>query len=358
MAQGTFDLWQQTFTLSYMVNADYGVLGITTEGLVNDLTSSIQSRLANPGLQNLIGSSWELAWGPCVFQRPLSLYADNAMYVAHDQANDIYVVAIAATNIDSLYDIQVEDLDVTPISWPYGGSAPNGTQIATGTSDGVKVLLAMQSQGQTLLSYLQTVADASSSTLIFAGHSLGGALSPTLALALTNQGLNLGDWKAVHVYPTAGPTAGNATFAAYFSQTFPQSATGSQPWQVWNADLANGLDIVPRAWNAQTLATIPDLYAPNVTTSTEFANTVAAKVKQVQPYGYTRIGTANDLTGSSVQGSGPVFAEEAHYQHVYAYFQLLGVQALLALTDTEGNPLFPVVNPFAPATTPPVTASA
>lgn len=283
-----------------MANAEYGVNEISTpDGLANALKTSIQSRLANPGLQNLIGSSWELAWGPCVFQRPLSLYADNAMFVAHDTANDIYVVAIAATNIDSLYDIETEDLNVTPVSWPYGGSAPGGTQIATGTSDGVNALLDMQSQGQTLLSYLQTRADASSSTLIFAGHSLGGALSPTLALALTDQGLNLSDWKSVYVYPTAGPTPGNATFAAYFSQTFPQSATGSQPWQVWNADLANSLDIVPRAWNAQTLATIPDLYAPSVTASPDFANAVAKKVQQVRPYGYTRIGTANDLTGSS-----------------------------------------------------------
>jgi hypothetical protein len=351
MAQGTFDLWQQTFVLSFMANAEYGVNESSTpDGLVNALTSSIQTRLANPDLQELIGDSWELAWGPCVFQRPGSTYEDNAMYVAHDTVNNIYVVAVAATNIDSLYDIIIEDFDVTPIPWPYGGSAPSGTEIATGTHDGVNVLLRMESQGQTLKQYLQSRADASSSTLIFAGHSLGSALSPTLALALMEQGLNLLDWKVVHVYPTAGPTPGNATFAAYFSQNFPQSATGSQPWQVWNADLANSLDVVPRAWNAQTLATIPTLYAPIIKPTPLFVDVVAAKVKQVQPYGYTRIGTTKDLTGSTVQGSDPTFPNELRYQHIYAYFQLLDVMSLI--------PIFNVYNPFAKPATTSLTASA
>jgi hypothetical protein len=243
MAQGTFDLWQQTFTLSMMANDARSQAGGAAD-LAGDLSSAIQDRLNDPDLQNLIGSSWEIAWGPCVSQAALSIFADNAMYVAYDKTNNIYVVAIAATNFTSLHDIFPEDLDVKPVLWPYEGSAPNGTMIATGTSDGVKALLTMQSQGQTLLSYLQGRTDASTSTLIFTGHSLGGALSPTLALALVELGLPLSDWKSVYAYPTAGPTAGNSTFAAYFSQTFPQSATGSEPWQVWNADLANRLDVV------------------------------------------------------------------------------------------------------------------
>jgi hypothetical protein len=358
MAQGTFDLWQQTFVLSNMANADYGFEVSIKESLTEHLKSSIQNRLANAGLRNLIGASWELAWGPCVFRQPLSAFADNAMYVAHDKVNNIYVVAVAATNIRSIYDILIEDLHIKPVAWPYGGSVPEGTEIATGTRDGVDKLLAMKSHGQALLPYLQGVAGKPDSTLIFAGHSLGGALSPTLAMALTEKGLNLADWKAVHVYPTAGPTPGNATFSAYFSQKFPQSATGSQPWQVWNADVANSLDIVPRAWNSQTLATIPTLYAPNVTVSSEFATLVATKVKNIQHYHFTRIGTAKDLTSSSVQGSGDVFAKEAQYQHVYAYFQLLGIQALLELTDAKGDLLFPVVNPFAPAPQQPAAATA
>ncbi|HKI00848.1 MAG TPA: hypothetical protein VKK31_02595 [Thermoanaerobaculia bacterium] len=360
MAQGTFDLWQQTFTLSMMANEEQGQTGNPTD-LADNLSSSIQGRLGNSGLQNLIGSSWEIAWGPCVSQAPDSTHADNAMYVAHDTVNDIYVVAIAGTNYASTYDIHTEDFDVTPIPWPYDSSAPSGTKIATGTNDGVTALLGMQSQGQTLLSYLQSRTDTSVSTLIFTGHSLGGALSPTLALALTELGLELSDWKTVCVYPTAGPTAGNAAFATYFSQTFPQSATGSEPWQVWNADLANSLDVVPSAWNEQTLSSIPKLYAPNITASLKVEGSVDAARLLALNGGYTRIGTANDLTGSSVQGSGDtleVFENEALYQHIYAYFQLLGIQALLALTDGSGQPLFNPPKPSASTGTQPVLAGA
>ncbi|HEX3553890.1 MAG TPA: hypothetical protein VIA62_11745 [Thermoanaerobaculia bacterium] len=360
MAQGTFDLWQQTFTLAMMANAERGQTGSATQ-LADNLSSAIQDRLGNSGLQSLIGSSWEIAWGPCVSQAPDSTYADNAMYVAHDTVNNIYVVAIAATNYASTYDIDIEDLDVTPIPWPYGSSAPNGTKIATGTNDGVTALLAMQSQGQTLLSYLQGRTDASTSTLIFTGHSLGGALAPTLALALTTLSLTPSDWKAMYVYPLAGPTSGNAAFATYFSQTFHQSATGSQPWQVWNADLANRLDTVPCAWNEQTLSSIPNLYTPNITASPEVRAKVAGLEVLALGSGYTRIGTANDLTGSSVQGSGnteAVFEQEALYQHIYAYFLLLGVQTLLTLSDGSGHPLFNPPNPYASTSAQPVLVDA
>lgn len=360
MAQGTFDLWQQTFTLSLMSNSEQGQKGTATE-LAANLSSTIQGRLGNSGLQNLIGSSWEITWGPCVFQAPDSTCADNAMYVAHDTVNGIYVVAIAGTNSVSKYDIFTEDLSIKPISWPYGGSVAFGTNITTGAKAGVDALLGMQSQGQTLLSYLQTRADALRSTLIFTGHSLGGALSPTLATALTGKGLNLRDWKVVYVFPTAGPTPGNGAFATYFSQTFPQLAMGSQPWQVWNADLANGLDVVPCAWNERTLSSIPTLYAPNITASPMVKAKVFALELLAFGSDYTRIGTANVLEGSSVQGSGntgAVFEQEALYQHIYAYFQLLGIQALLALTDSAGKPLFNPPNPYASAGTHPVLVSA
>lgn len=348
MTQETFDLWQQTFTLSMMANDVKGQTGNPAD-LANNLSSAIQDRLKNPGLKNLIGSSWKIAWGPCIYQAPGSSCADNAMYVAHDTVNNVYVVAIAATNYSSTYDIYTEDIDVTPVAWPYGGSAPSGTMIAMGTNDGVTALLTLQSQGQALLSYLQGVTDASSSTLIFTGHSLGGALAPTLALALTELGLKLSDWKAVYAYPTAGPTAGNAAFAAYFSQIFPQSAMGSEPWQVWNADLASSLDLVPCAWNEQTLSSIPNLYAPNITASLKVIEDVAAAKIRALDCGYTRVGTANVLTGSSVQGSGDTledFENEALYQHGYAYFNLLKIQALLALTDGS-EPLFSPPNPYA-----------
>jgi hypothetical protein len=353
MAQGTFDLWQQAFTITLMSSADDSLSGNTLE-LAEYLAASIRSRLRNSGLQQLIGDSWELAWGPAIFQSSGSSAADNAIFLVRDTVNGVYVIAIAGTNPASKYDI-IEDLAIQhPLAWPYGGNAPAGTLIAPGTQDGVNALLSLESGGQTLLAYLQNVEAASSSTLIFTGHSLGGALAPTLALALAQQGFNPSAWQAVYVYPTAGPTAGNSAFAAFFSQTFPQPAAGQQQWQVWNADLANSLDVVPLAWGEQTLASIIDLYAPNITASPEIKKAVAAAKGFAWNDNYTRIGTANDLTGSTVRGSGGTtqdFETEAFYQHIFAYVLLLKVEALLTLQNALGKPLFNIPNPYAPSGT-------
>jgi len=349
MAQGTFDLWQQAFTFTLMSSADDSLSGTKLE-LAEYLAASIWSRLCNPGLQQLIGDSWELAWGPGIFQSSGSSAADNAIYLVRDKVNSVYVIAIAGTNPASKYDI-TEDLAIEyPLAWPYGGNAPAGTLIAPGTQDGVNALLSLESGGLTLLAYLQNVDAASSSTLIFTGHSLGGALAPTLALALAQQGFDPSAWQAVYVYPTAGPTAGNSAFATFFSQIFPQPAAGPQQWQVWNADLANSLDVVPQAWGENTLASIPDLYAPNITASREITYAVTKAEKFAQGTNYTRIGTANDLTGSTVQGSGVTtqdFETEVFYQHIFAYVLLLEVEPLLTLQDAVGKPLFNIPNPYA-----------
>jgi Lipase (class 3) len=360
MAQGTFDLWQQVFTFTLMSSADDRLTGTGPE-LAQHLAESIRSRLLDPGLRKLIGDSWELAWGPGIFQSPKSSAADNAIFLVRDTVDGVYVIAIAGTNPSSSFDI-IEDLAIQhPLAWPYGG-APTGTLIAPGTRDGVNALLSLESGGLTLLSYLQNVdaASSSSSTLIFTGHSLGGALAPALALALAQQGFNPGAWQAVYVYPTAGPTAGNSAFATFFSQTFPQPAAGPQPWQVWNADLANSLDVVPQAWGEQTLASIPNLYAPSITASPEIKKAVALAEGFAREGKYTRIGTANDLTGSTVQGSGGTtqdFETEAFYQHIYAYVLLLEVEALLTLR-VAGKPLFNIPNPYATSGTGPLAMPA
>jgi hypothetical protein len=63
----------------------------------------------------------------------------------------------------------------------------------------------------------------------------------------------------------------------------------------------------------------------------------------------------SDLTGSSVQGSGNTFTKfdnETLYQHGYAYFYLLGVQALLKLPRINGKLQFNPPNPYPPSTNP------
>ncbi|HEY0554443.1 MAG TPA: hypothetical protein VGG20_09250, partial [Thermoanaerobaculia bacterium] len=307
MSVGTFDPWQQVFTMSMLANGDSLQKGnIST--LVGDLAKVLQTDLSDAGFQALIGNSWEVAWGPCVYQNQADNVEDNAMFVAHNTASNMYVVAIAATNPISNFDIFQEDKPVKPIkAWPYGQTLPSGTSfpagvaIAPGTSTGVDILRSMQDQtGQSLAVFLQSV-QSTAATLVFTGHSLGGALAPTLACALiTQDDLDPSQWAHVYVYPTAGPTPGNAGFVKLFATLFPQTTAGAQPWQVWNSLLWNSLDLVPHAWNSTTLSEIAKLYGPTVPPGPVIGVVLLAAQKNAQNQGYQQLPSNGSLPGTVV----------------------------------------------------------
>lgn len=274
--------------------------------------------LAYPAGQT--AGDWCTVWGPVVDQQVLNPGATNAMYVAYSAHMNIYVVAIAGTNPTGDTALIVEDLDVAPASmmqWPpavSGGKltftglpqpspTPSGMQpvqpmpdpaqpfIDAGTADGIGILYAMTDSrtGQNLATFLDGV-NKTGQTLAFTGHSLGGALSPTLAMLLYPQAAATppvdpatGKWSAVFILATAGPTPGTPGFANRFFTPPAAAVIGSgQPitadnpppappaavgpyapaptnaaasaatWQFdyWNMNYANTNDVVPRAWNA------------------------------------------------------------------------------------------------------------
>ncbi|KAF9493529.1 hypothetical protein BDN71DRAFT_1591053 [Pleurotus eryngii] len=70
---------------------------------------------------------------------------------------------------------------------------------------------------QTIVEFLAIVPPTS--RLMFTGHSLGGALSPTVALALLKAGLLKDASGNIFTYPTAGPSPGNRPFEALSAST-------------------------------------------------------------------------------------------------------------------------------------------
>jgi hypothetical protein len=322
-----YNIFQQTFALAMFS------LGVEEEpGTASELEQKLTQFIKDKFSQHidLIGN-WEIAWGPVVYQALASNYADHVMYVAVNDANT-YVVAIAGTNPKSDYDWNL-DLNVKEtVSW-HPSTDPNDPdlKISQGTHDGVSNLLNMKDGvGKTLVDFLKEITNESA-TLIFTGHSLGGALSPTLALKLMNPynefGLHKNGWKAVNCYPIAGPTPGDNNFANFFSQVFPIESEGTEVWKTWNALIWNNIDMVPNAWNLDTMSQIKTLYSsagiqPNL--ATQIVIDYLISLSEDSGISYTQLQYQQPLSGT-VNPNISDFADQASYQHVLAYYDLLNV---------------------------------
>lgn len=347
----TFDLWQQAYVLSMQAGAVSAKQG-TPSVLALGLDAVLKKFYAQPATVSAIGQ-WSTVWGPAVFESkpdPAS-YADNVMFAAANADRSVYLVGIAGTSPNSKYDIDQEDLAVgTTEAWPYG--APSGLKpyLSTGTALGVNNLLGMvdtlRSPNQTLLAFLQSLPSSTTgpATLIFSGHSLGGALTPALALAFFNPNggkLSTSAWANVYVYPTAGPTPGNADFGSYLSAVFPPTKPGAQPYQVWNRNVMNTLDVIPHAWQISTLDEIPGLYKPYDTTlgtppvkvvgAVGYAKSLSNKGGSTAAGPYEQIASQQlpgTFNGTKRVANFSDFEAQTLYQHTTAYDVLLNVQSL------------------------------
>lgn len=213
-------------------------------------------------LNNAAGTigTWNVVWGPSVVQQPIgTACAMNTMYVAQSAATPSqYVIGIAGTNPKSILDWIVEDgLVEWQVPWVYALLEAPGAKIALGTAVGLGILQSMKPSsevpggGSTLVDFLATVTKRPVEIAVV-GHSLGGALAPTVALWLADTQGFLSHWDphrnaTLSALPTAGPTAGNGAFAAYSGKKLGARLT----------PFYNTLDVVPHAWQASMLQEIP-----------------------------------------------------------------------------------------------------
>jgi hypothetical protein len=305
MTNPSLDAYQQVFGMAGLANraGGYNGFGIQLQQqLQYDLSYYFNNvppvkimdqktpSTANPSAVSELGN-WDLVWGPALIEEknekgvPTGV-ADNALYVVKSNAVAFpggptlptYVVAIAATNPSSLYDWETEDFSVAEVvNWttynpsnfspsPYNGTDP---YISKGTATGISILLGLESPNSaaspntTLQQFLAGLNPDPGTAIVFCGHSLAGALSPTLALYL-KENKDLNAFGVTLVYPTAGPTPGETAFANLFNSKFPPLPPGWQQqtgtYQSWNTMHWNNLDVVPHAWTISELGKIATIY--------------------------------------------------------------------------------------------------
>ncbi|KAF9219621.1 hypothetical protein BS17DRAFT_386584 [Gyrodon lividus] len=289
----SFDSFQQVFGLSFCSN-----LVNDQKGTEDNLQRALQGALTH--LLPTYGE-WTTVWGPTVWKfKPAEANTgpENSWFVGYNprltyadgSVHPTYVVAVAGTPANSGYAWAQENFAVNSvvdfIAWVKAGTSnppqavmpkdivPGTPYAAMGTVRAVQTLLTKRapegsaSAGSTLVDFLAQLKVSDATRIVFTGHSLGGALAPTLALSLVSSGTVPAP--SALTYPSAGPSPGNRGFADLFASTFPaQRYPGSETggYQVWNLNIVNSLDIGPQAWCAikslspeQNLDNIPPIY--------------------------------------------------------------------------------------------------
>lgn len=317
----TYDQQQTLFCLSMFANIS------NSEKVISDL--------ANPTVQGKIGQ-WTILWGPVIYYHdPKNQNWDNIMYVAKGENaetnNPQYVVAIAATNPKSVFDWLQEDAAThNMVSWST--QFPERGKISEGTNTGITILQNLKdTSNRSLLEFLTQEIPSQSDQpieIITTGHSLGGALSPVMALWLYE---NQATWNptgkqiTVNTQFSAGATPGDQTFSDYYGNTQPGLNQSSRLW--------NSLDIVPHAWNIEQLQQIPTLYQScNIPKSSRIALLVNSQIQKVKNCNYLALNPSTfAMKGECGVFSQPQttplkqFLQEAYFQHIQAYFNLLEI---------------------------------
>ncbi|KAF4564087.1 hypothetical protein EYR36_003338 [Pleurotus pulmonarius] len=373
----SYNIHQQIFSLSLASGIATGCVG-TQADLQQKMDESLQ-----PAINNLNMGPWRVVWGPAVWKLnpdDTSSAADHTFYVARNSLADwgnrdfwnTYVVAIAGTATNSDVNLH-EDVDINQIvdfqtfASNGGSSAPDPVDpdmidplkayIAFGTANGVNRLLTIPSAGQgtTLPQFLRRIPAIDDTRVVFTGHSLGGALSPTIALTALTSGIlsNISPGNTF-AYPVAGPTPGNRPFANLFAESFPLVTVGPSAYQVWNANIWNQYDIVPHAWNigsveGQNLWDILRIYG-------ELPEDVASEVKLAILYEIiTRIAPSG-IDYVPIQGSRIVPADTpstplswkelldtAGHQHFQGYLEFVGAPVPPSLCEPPNAKATPVL---------------
>ncbi len=260
MTDATYSPRQIHFCLGALISVPLNVPGTTAEQVAENAAKKLNQVLDNQQVIALIGR-WQLAWGPYVFKSSPNVFGADDMMCVYQSMDDPsqYVIGIAGTNFLSPYSIINQDVIINPmVDWAYGDKVG---QITQGTHVGLTNLLTLGQNGQNLSDFLrQSVFDNGASggaiNIGVAGHSLGGTLTPALAMYLrdTQSEYDPQQRAVFNVTPSAGLTPANKQWVNHYD-----SVLGAVTDRLWNAK-----DVAPHLWQLGMVAQIPTLYSPYI----------------------------------------------------------------------------------------------
>ena len=306
--------------LAYLADLSAGI-----EGKSDEQASAItQRRLAcmlneNPSDAN---TGWKVVWGPFVTMEPgcdnhkPTTFSANAMFVAQYKETNTYAIAVAGTNPESNFEWLKEDFDHSLVPWPYGPESKckswkfrdrKNVCLARGTWTGLGIVQGLgsgttsQTIDRFIKSVVKKVGPEEKLTLYVTGHSLGGALAPTVALWLNDIQLTWDPEQqaTLQVFAFAGPTPGSQGFADYLNGRFQGDAGKAVPTENGLTVVNNNFDVVPHAF--KSLRALPEIYSKvNIFPGpglAAFIETVADSVDKGQFETLGKSGQIKDIEG-------------------------------------------------------------
>ncbi len=263
----TFVEQQSMFYLSWIAEctADTAMVQDSLRGLQSLTTlgsTQLASAFTNPILTSTFGDYGATpVWGPALSVSVVgdsAVITDNLLYTARseDEDNVTYIIAVAGTNAISAFDWFEEDFNVqNTLPWNDPSGQSHGS-IAAGSALGLNTLLQLKDQhNENIINFItKALLNSNHSkkyTIAVTGHSLGGTLSPLLALYIKERlaALPLSVTYSVEAWPYAGPTPGDETFADYLVSTL----------DAYHA-YYNNFDLVPHIWELDSLERLCKLY--------------------------------------------------------------------------------------------------
>lgn len=284
-------------------------------------------------LQGPLGP-WELLWGPGVLQVLPGAIPANTMFLARQRDTGELFISIAGTNPFSAYAWLAEDFDVDETRpWGYG-DAREGVATSRATLTGLRALQGMvpppgvPGENSTLAEFLEVYLEEETGpvALTVSGHSLGGALSPALALWLldTQHQWDHQQRADITVYAYAGPSPGNDDFACYIDERL-----NGRLHRIYNP-----MDVVTHAWEVADLVELKALYTPNIARDALWDKAVDFLIATTNGISYRHFApNAKPLDGKVKEElvsrwvpSAVNLVGQVLYQHTLAYFELLGIE--------------------------------
>lgn len=192
--------------------------------------------------------NWQLVW------EPVKAIEGNWAFIAYNGVQ--YVVAIRGSILNfswGAFDNWIrQDFDILEqVPWTYTDNTSTKPMISKGSSEGLNNLMNLQdSNGDTILSFLQKNAFPNESFLCITGHSLGANLATVVGPWLRYELLQ-GGYKMPAIFSIltfAAPTSWNKAFADQYDKNFTNT------WRYYNE-----VDIVP--FSATDISGLGSLYS-------------------------------------------------------------------------------------------------